>query len=131
VKARKYTKETVMDIGTYDRKFPKFRVGDAIAVAQKIKEGDKERTQMFEGDVIAMRNHGIATTFTVRRIGANSVAVERIFSYYSPLIEAVTFLRRGKVRRAKLYYIRERIGKAARVKELIMTKEQQAKFKNA
>lgn len=131
MKARKYTKETIMDIGTFDRKFPKFRVGDAIAVAQKIKEGDKERIQTFEGDVIAIRNHGIATTFTVRRIGANSVAIERVFPYYSPLIDSVTFLRRGKVRRAKLYYIRERIGKAARVKEMILTKEQQEKFKNA
>ncbi len=124
MKAKKYTRETIMQIGTMDRKFDSFTVGDAIRVSQKIKEGEKERTQIFEGDVIAMRKNGIATTFTVRKIGANSVAVERVFPYYSPLIEKVEFLRKGKIRRAKLYYMRDRIGKAARVAEKILTKEQ-------
>jgi large subunit ribosomal protein L19 len=133
MKAKKYTRETILQIGTLDRKFDAFSVGDAIRVSQKIKEGEKERTQLFEGDVIAMHKKGIASTFTVRKIGANSVSVERIFPYYSPLIEKVEFLRRGKVRRAKLYYMRDRIGKAARVAEKVLTKEQkeQARKNNA
>lgn len=131
MRAKKYTKETILNMGMEDRKFAKFNVGDAVTVAQRIKEGDKERIQIFEGDVIAMHNNGISSTFTVRKIGANAVAVERIFPYYSPLIENVKFLRRGKVRRAKLYYMRERIGKAARVKEKLLTKEQKAQNENA
>ncbi|MBA3954035.1 50S ribosomal protein L19 [Candidatus Dependentiae bacterium] len=126
MKAKHYTKETILNIGTESRNFPKFGVGDAIIVAQRIKEGEKERTQMFEGDVIAIHTKGISSTFTIRRIGANSVAVERIFPFFSPLIEKITFLRRGKVRRAKLYYMRDRIGKAARVREKVLTKEQKA-----
>lgn len=124
MKAKKYTKETILNMGIVDRKFDKFNVGDAVKVSQKIKEGDKERIQIFEGDVIAMSKNGIASTFTVRKISANSVSVERVFPYYSPLIEAVSFLRKGKVRRAKLYYMRDRIGKAARVAEKVLTKEQ-------
>lgn len=124
MKAKKYTKETVLGMGTEARKFDKFNVGDAVQVSQKIKEGDKERIQVFEGDVIAIRNNGIASTFTVRKISANAVSVERIFPYFSPLIEKVAFLRKGKVRRAKLYYMRDRIGKAARVEEKVLTKEQ-------
>lgn len=124
MKAKHYTRETVLQAGIHDRNFDKFSIGDTVRVAQKIKEGDKERIQNFEGDVIAIRNHGIASTFTVRKISANAVAVERVFPYYSPLIDAITFVRRGKVRRAKLYYMRNRIGKAARVAEKVMTKEQ-------
>ena len=124
MKAKQFTKETILSMGMADRKFDKFGVGDMVKVSQKIKEGDKERIQVFEGDVIAMSRNGISSTFTVRKIGANSVAVERIFPYYSPLIEHVTFVRKGKVRRAKLYYMRERIGKAARVAEKVLTKEQ-------
>lgn len=124
MKAKKYTRETILTMGITDRNFDKFSVGDAVRISQKIKEGDKERIQQFEGDVIAMHNKGIASTFTVRKIGANSVSVERIFTYYSPLIEKVEFLRKGKVRRAKLYYMRNRIGKASRVAEKILTKEQ-------
>lgn len=124
MKAKKYTKETILNIDKVDRNFSDFNIGDAVKVAQKIKEGDKERVQYFEGDVIAMKNNGISSTFTVRKIGANSVSVERIFPFYSPLIESVTFLRKGKVRRAKLYYMRDRIGKASRVEERILTKEQ-------
>ncbi len=127
MKANKYTKETILQMGTVDRGFDAFTVGDAVKVSLKIKEGDKERIQIFEGDIISMHNNGIATTFTVRRIGANSIAVERVFPYYSPLIETVKFVRKGKVRRAKLYYMRDRIGKAARVAEKVMTKEQKEK----
>lgn len=124
MKATGYTKETIRFIGSKDLPFPTFAVGDAIEVSNRIKEGDKERLQLFEGDVIAIRNNGLSSTFTVRRIGANSVAVERIFPFFSPLIESVRVLRRGDVRRAKLYYMRERIGKAARVKEMVLTREQ-------
>jgi large subunit ribosomal protein L19 len=124
MKAQKYTKETILHMGEKDRGFADFNIGDAVIVGQRIKEGDKERIQYFEGDVIAMKNNGISSTFTVRRIASNAVAVERIFPFYSELLESIKFVRRGKVRRAKLYYIRERIGKAARVKEKILTKEQ-------
>ena len=124
MKAKKFTKETILSIGMVDRSFDKFGVGDAVRVSLKIKEGEKERTQVFEGDVIAMKKHGISSTFTVRKIGANSVSVEKIFPYYSPLIEGVAFLRKGKVCRAKLYYMRDRIGKAARVAEKVLTKQQ-------
>ena len=129
MKANRYTKETIKEIGMEDRGFPAFAIGDTIEIAQRIKEGDKERTQLFEGDIIAMNNNGIASTFTIRRIGANGVAVERIFPYYSPIIESIKYLRRGDVRRAKLYYMRDRIGKSARVKEKILTKEQKEKAK--
>ncbi len=126
MKAKKYTKETIALVDVTDRGFDNFGVGDAVKVAQRIKEGDKERIQFFEGDVIAMHNNGASTTFTVRKIAANSISVERIFPYYSPNIESVSFIRKGDVRRAKLYYMRDRIGKAARVKEKILTKEQKA-----
>lgn len=122
MKAAKFTRETIREIGTKERNFPAFKVGDTIAVSQKIKEGDKERLQIFEGDVIAKHANGIASTFMVRKIGANSVSVEKIFPYYSPLIESISFVRKGKARRAKLYYMRKRIGKAARVEELVLTK---------
>lgn len=124
MKANKFTRETIRELGMYKREFPDFKIGDAIAVHQRIKEGDKERIQIFEGDVIAISNNGASSTFVVRKIGANSVAVERIFPYYSPLIESVKFIRKGLVRRAKLYYMRDRIGKAARVREKVITREQ-------
>ena len=126
MKAKKYTKETIRDLGVSDRGFPAFNVGDAIVVSQKIKEGDKERIQEFEGDVISMKNNGASSTFTIRRIAANGVAVERVFPFQSPLIESIKFLRKGKVRKAKLYYMRDRVGKAARVQEKVMTKVQKA-----
>lgn len=131
MKAKKYTKETILGMAAGERKFDKFNVGDAVRVSQKIKEGDKERIQVFEGDVIAMSKNGIASTFTVRKISANAVSVERIFPYYSPLIENVAFLRKGDVRRAKLYYMRDRIGKAARVAEKVLTKEQKEQERSA
>ncbi len=133
MKAKQFTKETINEVGVSDRKFPEFKVGDTIAVSQRIKEGDKERIQVFQGDVIAERKGKISTTFTVRKIGANSVSVERIYPYYSPLIEGIKVIKHGKIRRAKLFYIRDRIGKSARIKENILTheqKEQKAKAHN-
>src|SRR5690349_16082370 len=124
MKAKGYTRETIREIGMYDRKFPVLEIGDQIAVSQRIIEGGKERLQVFEGTVIAKHSHGISSSFTVRKIGANSVPVERIFPVYSPLIESVKLVNKGKVRRAKLYYLRKRIGKAALVEERILTREQ-------
>jgi large subunit ribosomal protein L19 len=128
MKAKKFTKETIRDLGVSAAKFPHFREGDTVAVSLRIKdEGGKEvkeRIQVFEGDVIAIRRAGASSVFTVRKIGANAVAVERILPFHSPLIEKIKVVRRGNVRRAKLYYMRSRIGKAARVEELVMTRAQ-------
>ena len=124
MKANKFTKETISGLGVYDRKFPEFNVGDFISVSLRVKEGDKERIQEFEGDVIAFNIHGISTTFTIRKIGANSVPVEKILPFYSPLIESIAFIRGGKKRRAKLYYVRGRVGKSARIEEKVLTKDQ-------
>lgn len=124
MKARGYTKETIRDIGLSKLNFPEFNVGDTIAISQRIKEGDKERLQVFEGDIIAIKNRGMSSTFTVRKIGAHGVSVERIIPFHSPLIKSIKLVKKGDVRRAKLYYMRGRLGKAARVREKIMTKEQ-------
>lgn len=96
---------------------PPFRIGDTVKVYVKIKEGDKERVQMYEGVVIARKGQGLTETFTVRRM-AYGVGVERTFPVHSPKLEKIEIARRGKVRRAKLYYLRERTGKAARIKEM-------------
>ena len=97
---------------------PAFNVGDTIRVHNRIKEGSRERIQMFEGTVIAKRNGGVGETFTVRRI-SYGVGVEKTFPIHSPNVVKVELVRTGKVRRAKLYYIRERVGKSAKVKEKI------------
>lgn len=131
MKANKLTKETIDKLGTYSRNFPNFEVGDTIAVSRRIKEGNKERLQVFEGDVIAMKKNGAASTFTIRKIGANAVAVELILPYYSPSIDSISFIRSGKKRRAKLYYMRDRIGKAAHVEEKVITREQREQKQNA
>lgn len=123
MQASKLTKETVLNLNTDNRNFPKFRVGDAIEISLHVKEGEKERIQKFEGDVIAIHNNGVASTFTVRRIGANNIGVERIFPFFAPVIHEIKLVRNGEVRRARLFYIRERVGKAARVHEKVMTKQ--------
>ena len=94
-----------------------FRVGDTIAVDYRIKEGNRERIQVFEGTIIKIQGKGSRKTFTVRRVSLG-VGVERTFPLHSPRVEEVRVIRRGKVRRAKLYYLRSRQGKAAKVKEL-------------
>ena len=126
MKAQGLTKETILEYGVKDRGFPDFRVGDTIEISQLIKEGDKERIQKFAGDVICMRHGGITKTFTVRRIGANNVGVEKVFPYHSAMIESIRVTKRGRVRRAKLFYVRDRLGKAARIREKIVTREQKA-----
>ena len=97
---------------------PDFRAGDTLKLAIRIKEGDKTRIQNFEGVCIAKRGSGVNETFMVRKIGANNVGVERIFPIYSESLENISVLRRGRVRRARLFYLRDRRGKAARIKEL-------------
>ncbi len=98
-------------------KVPEFRPGDTVRVAVLIKEGDKKRIQNFEGVVIAIKGTGAGKTFTVRKIGANNIGVERIFPMYTDSIEGIEVVRKGKVRRAKLYYLRGKTGKQARIKE--------------
>ena len=95
---------------------PKFNIGDTVRVHNRIKEGARERIQYFDGTVIAKKNGGISETFTVRRI-SNGVGVEKTFPLHSPNVVAVDVIREGKVRRAKLYYLRDRVGKAAKVKD--------------
>ncbi len=106
--AREQLKETV----------PSFNIGDTIRIHNKIKEGTRERIQLFEGTVIARRGSGISETFTVRRV-SYGCGVEKTFPLHSPHVEKVEVIRRGKVRRAKLYYLRDRVGKSSKVKELI------------
>lgn len=100
---------------------PAFNPGDTVRVQVRVVEGDKERLQAYEGVVIAMRNRGLHSAFTVRKM-SNGEGVERVFQTHSPLISSVTVTRRGKVRRAKLYYLRELTGKAARIREKLATK---------
>lgn len=97
---------------------PSFNIGDTVRVHNRIKEGTRERIQMYEGTVIARHGGGISETFTVRRV-AYGCGVEKTFPIHSPNVANVEVIRKGKVRRAKLYYIRERVGKASKVKELI------------
>lgn len=101
---------------TADKTFPTFIAGDTVNVYYKIKEGTKERIQQYQGVVLQKRNAGISTTFTVRKM-SNGVGVERIFPLYSPNIDKIELVSRGKVRRARLFYLRELTGKKARVKE--------------
>ena len=100
------------------RELPDFAPGDTIVVQVKVKEGNRERLQAYEGVVIAKRNRGLNSSFTVRKI-SHGEGVERVFQTYSPTVESVKVVRRGDVRRAKLYYLRDRTGKAARIKEKI------------
>jgi len=100
------------------RKVPEFGAGDTVVVQVKVKEGNRERLQAFEGVVIAKRNRGLNSAFTVRKI-SHGEGVERVFQTYSPLVADIQVKRRGAVRRAKLYYMRELRGKAARIKEKI------------
>ena len=97
---------------------PEFRVGDTVKVSAKIKEGNRERIQIFEGTVIKRQGGSNRETFTVRKL-SNGVGVEKTWPLHSPNVEKVEIVRKGKVRRAKLYYLRDRVGKAAKVKELV------------
>ena len=98
---------------------PSFNIGDTVKVHIKVKEGARERIQVFEGIVLKKQNGSLRETFTVRRV-AYGVGVEKTFPVHSPMIDKIEIVRKGKVRRAKLYYLRDRVGKAAKVKELIV-----------
>ena len=98
---------------------PVLNVGDTVKVYVRITEGDKSRIQVFEGTIIAKKHGGINETFTVRRV-AHGCGIERVFPVHSPVVEKVEIVRSGRVRRAKLYYLRKRVGKAAKVKEAII-----------
>jgi large subunit ribosomal protein L19 len=104
----------------YLRTVPRFRPGDTVRVSVRVREGDKERLQAFEGVCIARKGSGVSETFTVRKI-SNGVGVERIFPVHSPMIGEVAVVRRGQVRRAKLYYLRQLSGKATRIRERKIT----------
>lgn len=143
--AKKFTKETIKNIGVVDKPIADFAIGDVVAVSQWVIEGKEakdvkgaktgaskkgakeaktERIQIFQGNVIARKNNGASSTFTVRKVGKDGIAVERIYPYYSPNIESVKIITRAKVRRAKLYYLRDRVGKKARIKERIEKKSE-------
>ena len=106
--SEKYMKEEISE----------FNVGDTVRVLVRVNEGNRERSQAFEGTIIARKHGGINETITVRRV-SYGVGVEKVFPIHSPSIESITVIRRGKVRRAKLYYLRDRVGKKAKVKERI------------
>ena len=108
--------ETIAKELTPSRNFPSFKAGDSITVHYTIKEGDKQRTQLFKGEVIQKKGIGATQTFTVRKI-SHSVGVERIFPANSPLIEKIEVNKKGRVRRSKILYLRELTGKKARIKE--------------
>lgn len=107
------------------KEIPEFGAGDTVVVQVKVKEGSRERLQAFEGVVIAKRNRGLHSAFTVRKI-SHGEGVERVFQTYSPLIDSITIKRRGDVRRAKLYYLRELSGRAARIKEKLPAKKKES-----
>ena len=109
------------EIARLGKTLPDFAPGDTIVVQVKVKEGTRERLQAYEGVVIAKRNRGLNSAFTVRKISSGE-GVERTFQTYSPLVASIEVKRRGDVRRAKLYYLRERSGKSARIKEKLVRK---------
>lgn len=104
------------------KEIPEFGPGDTVVVQVKVKEGERERLQAYEGVVLGKRNRGLNSAFTVRKI-SSGVGVERTFQTYSPLVDSITVKRRGDVRQAKLYYLRERSGKSARIKEKVNIKK--------
>ena len=109
---------------------PKFAPGDTVVVQVKVREGDRERLQAFEGVVIAKRNRGLNSAFTVRKI-SSGIGVERAFQLHSPLIDSIEVKRRGSVRRAKLYYLRERSGRSARIREKLTVRREGVQSKTS
>ena len=108
----------IISEGSIKAEKPQFNVGDTVRVDVRIKEGERERIQAFEGTVIAKKHGGVAETFTVRRL-SHGCGVERVFPLHSPNVDKVEVIRQGRVRRAKLYYLRDRVGKAAKVKSQV------------
>ncbi len=110
------------EIARLNKKIPVFAPGDTVVVQVKVKEGTRERLQAFEGVVVAKRNRGLNSAFIVRKISAG-VGVERTFQLYSPILDSIEVKRKGDVRRAKLYYLRDRSGKSARIKEKLVARK--------
>ncbi len=106
-----------VDVDTLRDDVPDFGPGDTVKVHVRVTEGERSRIQVFEGDVIARKGGGARETFTVRKISFNGIGVERIFPVHSPVLDKIEVTRHGKVRRAKLYYLRDRVGKKAKIKE--------------
>ena len=106
-----------VDVDTLRDDVPDFGPGDTVKVHVRVTEGERSRIQVFEGDVIARKGGGARETFTVRKISFNGIGVERIFPVHSPVLDKIEVTRHGKVRRAKLYYLRDRVGKTAKIKE--------------
>jgi large subunit ribosomal protein L19 len=121
---RYVAEQTTRDLSKFDY----FKAGDNVAVVYEIVEGDKKREQTFRGDIIQIRGNGATKTFTIRKV-SHDVGVERIFPFNCPSIISVTTLKKGKVRRARLFYIRDQKGKASRIKDKRFTKPQDAAFK--
>ncbi len=119
----------LLDEQNNNDKFPKFGVGDTIRVSVRITEGNKERVQVYEGVVLCFKHGMNRKTFMVRRVSAG-VSIERVFSFHSPYLSSIEIVRRAKVRRAKLYFLRGRFGKAARLKELALKKGENKKIQN-
>ena len=115
------------EIARLGKKIPKFAPGDTVAVGVNVVEGDRKRVQVFEGVVIARKNRGLNSSFIVRKISSGE-GVERTFQLHSPLIDSIEVKRRGNVRRAKLFYLRERSGKSARIKERLKARESDLQF---
>ena len=109
------------EIARLNKTLPSFAPGDTVIVQVKVKEGERERLQAYEGVVIAKKNRGLNSAFTVRKI-SNGVGVERVFQTHSPVVASIEVKRRGAVRRAKLYYLRDRTGKSARIKEKLVAR---------
>jgi len=110
MKAAGITKETILSYGIRDLNFPNFRPGDEIILTLRVKEGDKERTQLFEGIVLGMKGAGITKTLRIRKI-VDGVSIERVLPYYSPIIEKIVVVKENNARRNKIYYLRKRKGK--------------------
>ncbi len=113
------------EVARLDKKIPEFAPGDTVVVSVKVVEGERKRLQAYEGVVIAKRNRGLNSSFIVRKVSSGE-GVERTFQTYSPLIANIEVKRRGDVRRAKLYYLRERSGKSARIREKLQTRDKSA-----
>ena len=119
-----YSDEEIAKLG---KSIPKFDVGDTVAVGVKVVEGNRKRIQVFEGVVIARRNRGLNSSFIVRKISSGE-GIERTFQLHSPLIDNIKVVRRGDVRRAKLFYLRDRSGKSARISERLKSRESDSEF---
>ncbi|MBP9765029.1 50S ribosomal protein L19 [Candidatus Babeliales bacterium] len=126
MKSKKLNKETIQSLAVRDIAYPAFGIGDKIEVAQWVQEGDNKRVQTFQGNVIAKNNNAGSSTFTVRKIAADGVAVERIYPLYSPIIDSIKIVAKAEVRRAKLYYIRHKVGEDAVIKERVVRKSAKA-----